>query len=544
MNPVRLVRLLDGEFHEKDRIAPEDLTLTWGLEMPCTARLLGRGPCPARPGDFCELFTLRGSMGYYRVRKVSRDTEDAWELELEHGIMTLNDRVLPGRWDLRGHTGEILQALLALQSLWTLGTCEADWDIPCTFENVSILSALRSMTGMMDTDFVWTFDMASRPWKLNLMTMADMGSVQFRRGVNLESLRVTEDLGELTTRVWPLGAGEGGDQVRLEGNAWMDGPGMEAWGLYERVLVDRSVDSPAQLRALGENHLRAHAAPVLHLEAQVRDTEGIFVPGMLGMICPDTTYQGRIRSLCWPHVYTEPERIRVEMGGERRDTGKILTSLARTQAAESRSTQGAPSEYGVHFGDNADPEHPAVLRFFLDAEAVRVNRVQLRYRLLPFRGYARSESAGGSGTMVSEGISATVVIPARDIQTGYAIPGVTENRHTHFAEVPEQTLNVRILSGTLESAMNPAGHVHPTVYGICEPYPAPDTCRILVDGAEAAAGGAEGELDVLPHLQRDGGGEVTRDAWHGITFVPGSPGRVEADVHVRTYIRCPEGARL
>ncbi len=53
----------------------------------------------------------------------------------------------------------------------------------------------------------------------------------------------------------------------------------------------------------------------------------------------------------------------------------------------------------MHFADNADADNPAELEFYVDADAVWINKVTFKYKLDAFRSY----SQGAAGLPHAEG---------------------------------------------------------------------------------------------------------------------------------------------
>ena len=144
-----------------------------------------------------------------------------------------------------------------------------------------------------------------------------------------------------------------------------------------------------------------------------------------------------------------------------------------------------------------------------------------------------------------DGCSATVQVPETTITTGYNISGAAEGKHVHNAQTSAQTLNVRILSAALEGALDVGRHSHATLFGIDECPLSSSQVTVYVDGTEVPASAiSEGELDAVSWLSRDAAGKILRGAWHTVSFVPSALARIEADVHVRTFVRSLTGAVL
>ena len=255
--------------------------------------------------------------------------------------------------------------------------------------------------------------------------------------------------------------------------------------------------------------------------------------------------EARIVTVSAGDVYGHPLDVSLTLSSRWRDTEEDLSKLMRRSSISELYSQGAASEYAVHFGDNADGEHPAQLSFYLDTDAIHVNRVMVRFRVQPFRGYTKGASAGGKGSLVVDGCTASVQIPETTITTGYNVSGAAEGKHVHNAQTSAQTLTVRLLSSDLSGALSIGNHTHDVQFGIYEGKLSDRTCRVTVDGkAVPESVTASGSFDAVQYLSRTQEGKIRRGTWHTIAFAPAALARIEADVHVRTFIRSLQGAVL
>ena len=406
---------------------------------------------------------------------------------------------------------------------------------------------------------MFTFDMSGLPWKLSLVRPEEVPSCEVRCARNLTEAQMDLDMTDLVTRIYPLGYGEGADQMTIRdvngGVPYLDAETKALYGIIQAVYTEPTMDAPKTLLAAAKSVLRVRSRPKMSLKISalalsVLTGESLdrFLPGRLCRVCltgSGMPVEARIVTVSAGDVYGRPLDVSLTLSSRWRDTEEDLSKLMRRSSISELYSQGAASEYAVHFGDNADGEHPAQLSFYLDTDAIHVNRVMVRFRVQPFRGYTKGASAGGKGSLVVDGCTASVQIPETTITTGYNVSGAAEGKHVHNAQTSAQTLTVRLLSSDLSGALSIGNHTHDVQFGIYEGKLSDRTCRVTVDGkAVPESVTASGSFDAVQYLSRTQEGKIRRGTWHTIAFAPAALARIEADVHVRTFIRSLQGAVL
>ena len=562
---IRLPRHMDRNLREIGRLRPARVSLHLEMTGLSTARMeLSDEDGEIAPGDFVELFWAQGSAGIFRVTEVERTHSAASvrRVYLEHGIITLADRLIFSYAELGGsgmRMPDVIRWLLRDQERWVLDACDADTAFAYAFENENVLTALFSLTGPCEEDFMFEYDMRSGPWKLSLRKLEDTPSCEVRCARNLRELSMDLDMTDLVTRLYPLGYGEGADQLTIRdvngGLPYLDAETKDEYGIVQAVYTEPTMDDPNTLLAAAKTVLKARCRPKLSLRVSALALSSLtgepldrFRPGALMRMClSESGYpvSARIVTVDVPDVYGKPPEAELTLSSRWRDTEEALADIQRRSSISELYAQGAASEYAVHFGDNADSDHPAVLSFYLDRDAIHVNKVMVRFQVKPFRGYTRGASGGGSGSLVVDGCSASVQVPETTITTGYNISGTAEGKHVHNAQTSAQTLSVRILSSDLSGALNISNHTHEVLFGIYEKKPGSTACQVAVDGNPVPDSLVRsGEFDAVKYLSRNDEGKIRRGVWHTVSFSPASLARIEADLHVRTFIRSLEGAVL
>ena len=543
------VRQMDADMREIGRMRPDRLSVHLHLKQSASASMQLMEPPWAEPGNLFDIRAENRSCGVFRIHSMEIRYEHgkSQTLELEHVSAALHDRVLFGHHEVHDMpVREVMHFLLGFQDLWQLGMCEAEETVSLSFENVDIRSGMQKLLEVLSSEYFFRYETPAM--KVHVLRLEAEPSCEIRLSRNARNVRIREDVSAVVTRLYALGYGEGADQLKLP-EKYLEADTQNVYGIREQILADRTVDLPEQLQALAEREISAKSRPSTSLAAELDLLHGMtgedldrFEPGRLCRLClPE---EGKViclhvMSLEIPDAYGHMARLNLDSTGT---AGQMLSGLARHLETESVTSQGSASEYGVHFGDNADADHPAELSFYVDEDAIRVNKVMVRWKVLPFRAYTQQKSGGGTGSLVMDGVSATVQVPAQNLQTGYQIGAAAEGKHYHTAQTVNQSLTVKILSSTLEKALNVGEHVHKTVFGIYSPKSSLDGVRVYVDGNPVPDTGQE--MDALPYLDRDSEGRVRRGAWHTISFQPDGLARIEADVHVRTFIRSLTGEGL
>ncbi len=551
MTNIRLPRLMDASMREIARLHPSKLQVTQNLTPLSSAVIeLPEGETIAEVGQYAELYGAFGSMGIFRITETEHRVGDAsgQTLYLTHGLATLSDDVLPGYTELGGSdmtTSQVLERLLSCQAdqRWTLGDCEYAESFSYSWENENLLTAILSVAQVLPDDPVWDFDQSATPWRLHLRR-ASVQVCECRMGRGLKSVSVTEDRSQMCTRLYPLGYGEGADQMHIgsvnRGVKYLQADTAEKYGIISGVWTDTSITEPATLMAAGKRVLEKNCQPAITVEVEGAElASGTGEPLdrlQVGRLCriplpeENMTVLQRIISAVYEDVLNAPEKVRLTLSTAQTDTSAALATLQRKSKVGETYSQGAASEYSIHFGDNCDEEHPAVLRFFIDEDAIHVNSVKVRFSREAFRAYEKATASGGQVAASDE----VLAIGSAYMNSSKRIP-VSDGY---------VTLTASAIDHSHRGALKLAAHTHRMVYGIYEG----ETCEsvtVTVDGNSVPAESiVSGSFDAAGYLAKDSRGRIRRGAWHEVVFTPSGLGRIEADMHVRTFIRSLTGAEL
>lgn len=553
--PVRLPRLMDSQLAEVARLHPSRLDIDLQLTPLSTATMELPPDEPEVPvGGFVALYGPDGSEGVFRVAAVETEWSGAplRRVRLEHALCTLGDGLLFGYHLFDGlSTRQVLEQLLSRQPVkrWVLGDCAIDADLSYTFENGSLLEAVLSLLTPLPQPCALAFDFTTVPWTLHLRCLSTDVASECRLSRNLSSLSMAVDRTDLCTRIYPLGYGEGADQLTIRdvngGVPYLDADTIGQWGVAEAAYADTTITDEGTLRSAALAMLDRVKNPVMTLDVaaiELSAETGVSIDRFrLGTLCrvilPGMTapLSLRVIALRRPDALGDPMQIQLTLSNRADAASADIARLLKKSLVSEVYSQGAASQFCLPFADNADSEHPAVMRFYLDKDAVHVNAVKVKYALEPFRGYTKAQSGGGGHAtvsseekLVSSGTSGAIGATGTD----QSLYGTTHHYHNLIR------VNLPAIEMTLPS------HTHPMALGIYEGETASGVA-IQVDGTTVpSAAISGGEFDACAYLSKDSRGKIRRGAWHEIRFTPTGQTRVAVNVYVRTFLRSLTGANL
>lgn len=576
---IRLPRLMGADLREITRLRPRKLGYTLN-RAPLSTASLTLGGEDARPtvGQFMELYDAQGSLGYFRVVRVSTACRGDAEItvELEHALCTLSDGVVFGYQEFGG-TGvrlkTVLEKLLAMQPrrLWRLGTVDYGTEFQYSFENENLLTAILSLAEPLSDEYLWTFDFDTTPWTLNLITAPEGDASEMRLSRNIDSVTVETDRSELCTRIYPLGYGEGVNQLTIAGvnnnKKYLDADTVGAWGVVGSVYAETSVTDAGTLKAMAERELERRKNPRVTVTVSGLDLSALtgepldrfYVGRKCRVPLPDygLWLDERVESIQKNDVFGDNAHAKVTLANKGADTVSELANISRKTSVGELYSQGATNQYAVHYADNADAGSALDCEFYIDPNAVWINSVMCKFKLESFRAYSTGAAAGGgktsggggsvtvtsdswSNNSVNSGTQATQDSEAIFEYTAFAQShrhGLPQHYHQINASALRHSHNVTV-GGHTHSL--PA-HTHGIEYGVYR-GPTASGVTVEVDGnAVPASAIRDGEFDAVPYLSKDSAGRVTRGSWHRVTFTPDGLTRILADLHVKTFVRSVSG---
>ena len=370
---------------------------------------------------------------FYRILDhVSRKNGDTplLEYECEHVIASLIDDVIFGHLQLDNlTTRQVIERILAMQTVknWTLGDCDFERRFSYNWSNENLLTALFSVPNRFDTDYQWVFDTSAHPWTVHLRMLDQTRHPEYyvREGRNLISAESSSKGRDICTRIYPLGYGEGVNQLTIKdvnsGIPYLDAPpeAIKKYGLITRIWEDCRFEISQSLYDRAKVLLAGYGKPYERHTIQAADLDKMTgqaidraEAGKIVWYEGFTSYITRVER----HL-TEVGQDTLEIANTPEDIAGSIADLADRQRINSVYAQGATNIYAQSFSDNANPQYPAVMQFYIPAEAKQINKVLLTWRTEAFRAYSvsaestpttsRSTDGGGQSTQTSSSGGAT-----------------------------------------------------------------------------------------------------------------------------------------
>lgn len=371
------------------------------------------------PKRFIELYDHDKYIGKFIInpkKTVKNESDQSITYNCEHVWSTLHSDVLFRYHQLTNWTTrDVLQYLINKQEVkhWKLGTVEFTRYFHYTWENEdSLLNALVSVPKPFNESYLWTWDDTKYPFTINLVRATDEKVDVIRYGKNLKGIEKDEDPTGLITRIYPMGYGEGVNQLGIEkvngGVPYLQAEQsiIDKYGIHKRIWVDRRFEDAESLKASGGGLLEQYKKPLVTVSVDCIDYELIDpykivkydVSKIVGVYDQDTDTNDdlRIMKLSKPDIYGDPSNIQFEIGNVRDDIGTTITDLQKKQLVNDTYSQGSTNIDSRDFQDNCDPEHPAIIRFQIPNDVMNVNELLLTFETLRFRAYERAIKGGGA----------------------------------------------------------------------------------------------------------------------------------------------------
>lgn len=354
---------------------------------------------------------------FYRVveepQRFAESDEDDVSFYCEHGLITLIDKVMFGTYTVGGVdyiTRQVLEWVLSKQTTvyWQLGICDFSRQFEYSWSQENLLSALFSVPNAFDQPYRFTFNMNTTPWTLNLELFDELANPKYYVTKKMNQLKVmtSKDSKQLATKVYPLGFGEGVNQLTIKevnsGVPYLIAPPevIAVYGEIEKVIIDRRFQNAQNLKDYAQTLLNQYMNPYKEYEIKAVD---LFKTGGIVDKLPTTgdiiyVPDGELRLYATEIVSfpdNEGETV-IKVANKSRDVSSTMATLSERQRIEQVYAQGATNIFSYSFRDNADPDHGLIESFYIPREALIINSVQFKYELRRFRSYEKATKAGGA----------------------------------------------------------------------------------------------------------------------------------------------------
>src|SRR5690625_2764232 len=268
------------------------------------------------------------------------------KFQCEHVLATLMDSSLFKYHQLSNYTTDyVLDYLLDQQNHkhWQLGDVEFTRYFHYAWENENVLSALFSVPRPFDEQYIWTWDTKSYPWTLNLIRPEIEPTCRIKEGYNLRTLEVEENPMSVYNRIYPLGAGEGVNQLTIEsvngGIPYLEDrkPDEE---IKEVVWPDKRFTDAESLKASAQALLDKWKKPIVSWRIGAADLSEItgldidkFRMGKVVRLQLDDfpTTDLRIEKESKSDIKGDPGNVQLEIGNVQEDLGTTQADIERRQ---------------------------------------------------------------------------------------------------------------------------------------------------------------------------------------------------------------------
>lgn len=573
------------------------------------------------PLNYVEIFDGDERIDLFRIIGEDLERSDGATrfYNCEHVLATLLNDVLFQYHQCGGtgvRTAEVLNYILNRQTTrnWVLGSCDFERFFEYNWENSTLLAALFAVPECFDSDYLWTWDTTGYPWSLSLVAPSDRLKSEIRYAKNMTEIRKSRDDTGLANRIYALGYGEGVNQLTISsvnnGLPYVeDALSIEKYGLCSSILVDTRYEVEENLKAYAEQILRESAEPYYSYEIGAIDLHRLtgdafsrFWPGEIVRIVDDedgVNLRARIVSVTKDDAQGDPGAVSVTIANKSKDIAGSISDLQSRALIGETYAQGATNQQVYNFSDNADADHPATMKIYIDESVVRINKMLLNIQFEPFRAFEQAIGGGGGqttssgggtttssggGSTTSSGGGSTTSSGGGQTSSGTAIessnilPNETNGQAVHNHGLSSGA-KLAIVDSSLkivgyESFVWSGAHVHPAhthrisdhthrvdshthrVSAHTHTVPAhthtvqnhthaiqfgiyegqrASRATIRVDGNVLPAQSGYDNIDIVAYLSKDDSGKIQRGTWHTIEVLPDTMSRIVGAVFSQTF---------
>ena len=573
------------------------------------------------PLNYVEIFDGDERIDLFRIIGEDLERSDGATrfYNCEHVLATLLNDVLFQYHQCGGtgvRTAEVLNYILNRQTTqnWVLGSCDFERFFEYNWENSTLLAALFAVPECFDSDYLWTWDTTGYPWSLSLVAPSDRLKSEVRYAKNMTEIRKSRDDTGLANRIYALGYGEGVNQLTISsvnnGLPYVeDALSIEKYGLCSSILVDTRYEVEENLKAYAEQILRESAEPYYSYEIGAIDLHRLtgdafsrFWPGEIVRIVDDedgVNLRARIVSVTKDDAQGDPGAVSVTIANKSKDIAGSISDLQSRALIGETYAQGATNQQVYNFSDNADADHPATMKIYIDESVVRINKMLLNIQFEPFRAFEQAIGGGGGqttssgggtttssggGSTTSSGGGSTTSSGGRQTSSGTALessnilPNETNGQAVHNHGLSSGA-KLAIVDSSLkivgyESFVWSGAHVHPAhthrisdhthrvdshthrVSAHTHTVPAhthtvqnhthaiqfgiyegqrASRATIRVDGNVLPAQSGYDNIDIVAYLSKDDSGKIQRGTWHTIEVLPDTMSRIVGAVFSQTF---------
>ncbi len=327
---MRLPRLLNADGSERARLHPVKLSATINKTPLSVSNMVVFAENDIFVRDFVEIYKKDKSLGIFRVSSVGRESKGTQNINLSHGIATLEDSVTPAETTVQGTLSSVVATLLGYQkgtARWVVGSVPNEGAYKLEVDRTNLLQAFCDLCKQA-RDYVFRYDQTTTPWKINAYPVASENLSECRLSRNVSSPRMTIDESDLCTRVIA---------TQLD-NGYMDADTISTWGIVERDLGVADDSDAAEVKKYAAEVLEARKNPAISVEIdafELSDRTGDPIDRFeIGYRCRvamadiGISVLETIETLYYGDLLASPDIVIITLANKPRDVSKSLASLA------------------------------------------------------------------------------------------------------------------------------------------------------------------------------------------------------------------------
>lgn len=327
---MRLPRLLNADGSECARLHPVKLSATINKTPLSVSNMVVLAGNDIFVRDFVEIYRKDKSLGIFRVASVGRESKGTQNINLSHGIVTLEDSVTPAETTVQGTLSAVVATLLGYQkgtARWVVGSIPNEGAYKLDVDRTNLLQAFCALCKQA-RDYVFRYDQTTTPWKINAYPVASENLSECRLSRNVSSPRMTIDESDLCTRVVA---------PQLD-NGYMDADTINTWGIVERDLGVADDSDAAEVKKYAAEVLEARKNPAISVEIdafELSDRTGDPIDRFeIGYRCRvamadiGISVLETIEALYYGDLLASPDIVIITLANKPRDVSKSLASLA------------------------------------------------------------------------------------------------------------------------------------------------------------------------------------------------------------------------
>jgi hypothetical protein len=293
-----------------------------------------------------------------------------------------------------------------------LGKCDFARQFEYKWENENLLSALFSVPKPW-TGYRWEWDTRGFPWVVNLRALPTEATSEIRYAKNLDGINKKIDATKVITRIYPLGYGEGDNQLGIEsandGLPYIDAPTASTYGLKATILADKRFESAETLKEYAQKILSEAKEPYITYEIGGVDIYGLTgqnydkynVGDIIKVVDEDEIFYAPVIAIEKSNVMMDPLNVSLTIANKAQNLAESINSLQERANINDLYAQGATNQLIVSFNDNADKDNPATMRLYIPDTMVRVNSCVLNFEFRPFRAYEQGVASTSQTTQAT-----------------------------------------------------------------------------------------------------------------------------------------------